>query len=210
MRSIYLLLLVSLISCKNEPDYSEINIAIQPFENSNELYVDSISSALNRIYSIDPVVLNAIDFPENCSIKYYNTYRYRADKLIAYLKHTKPDSIDYVIGFTMKDISTTKNGATDSSDKYFDWGIFGLGYRPGPACIVSGKRLNKGAKKMLIRRLQKVASHELGHNFGLAHCQSGMPCVMVDAVEKLSTVDHAPLALCSVCKGKIGLTEVEK
>ena len=52
--------------------------------------------------------------------------------------------------------------------KYEDWGIFGLGYRPGNAAMVSTFRLRKPG--LTIERLQKVVTHEIGHNLGLKHC----------------------------------------
>ena len=39
--------------------------------------------------------------------------------------------------------------------------------------------------------MKKVVLHELGHNFGIPHCTKTEPCVMKDAVEKISTVDNA-------------------
>ena len=95
--------------------------------------------------------------------------RYRADSLIRYLSQS--DSRDTIlIGITNKDISTSKN-------QIRDWGVMGLGYRPGDACVISTYRLSKAD---LDSQLYKVAIHELGHTQGLSHCKD-KTCFMRDA-----------------------------
>jgi archaemetzincin len=68
------------------------------------------------------------------------------------------------------DISTTKNGIKD-------WGIMGLGYRPGKSCVVSDFRM---AVKNRNQQFYKVVLHELGHTEGLPHCKT-KTCLMRDA-----------------------------
>jgi archaemetzincin len=85
--------------------------------------------------------------------------RYRADTLIKFLSEQTAEGFK-TIGLTTKDISVTKGQNPD-------WGVFGLGYRPGNACIASLHRL-KGKNKL--EKLFKVAIHELGHTEGLLHC----------------------------------------
>ena len=123
-------------------------------------------------------------------------------KLLKYLKSIRPDSIDFMLGLTATDISTTKKDKLgrikQPKSKYEDWGTFGLGYRPGSACVVSSYRLSKPNKT--IERLQKVVVHELGHNLGLKHCTSKLNCVMDDAAETIRTVDAGHITLCDKCK----------
>jgi len=65
-----------------------------------------------------------------------------------------------VIRLTSKDISASKGNIRD-------FGIMGLGYRPGNACIASSFRLSKNKTD---EQLFKIAVHELGHTQGLQHC----------------------------------------
>jgi archaemetzincin len=78
----------------------------------------------------------------------------------------------------------------------------GLAYCPGKSCIVSTFRINHPNQKIHFTRLKKVAVHEFGHNLGLPHCPD-KTCVMTDAVESVSTIDNAKLALCEACKSKL-------
>ena len=113
------------------------------------------------------VLRKNIPFPK--STFYAPRNRYRADSLIKYLNsNIGKDSV--VIGLSRKDISTTKDGVND-------WGVMGLGYRPGNACIVSSFRLSKKNKT---EQFYKVALHELGHTQGLPHCKT-RTCLMRDA-----------------------------
>lgn len=96
--------------------------------------------------------------------------RYRADSLIDFL-WTKSTNENVIIGLTDKDISTTKG-------KIQDWGVMGLGYKPGHSCVVSTFRLSK---KNIHSQLYKLALHELGHTEGLPHCIMDSTCYMSDA-----------------------------
>lgn len=125
------------------------------------------------------------------------------------MREEKPDSVDFIIGLTSKDISITKRDKRGNikkpETKYADWGIFGLGFRPGPSCVVSIHRIQNPDKALFIERFKKICIHEIGHNMGLKHCDSDENCVMRDAAETIKTVDRVKLSLCTDCKLKIGL-----
>ena len=109
-------------------------------------------------------LLPAQDMP---AFTYYEPRnRNRADSLIKWMSHmAKPGEI--YVGITMQDISASKGN-------HEDYGIMGLGYCPGNACVVSSYRLkNKN-------NFVKLVVHELGHNMGLPHCPVST-CYMRDA-----------------------------
>jgi archaemetzincin len=147
------------------------------------------------------MVLPAQAMPKASLVK-IKRVRHRADSLLQFLKEIKPDSINYLLALTEEDISVTVKDAQgkvkEPYRKYIDWGVFGYGYRPGPACIVSSFRLDQGHPEYY-ERLKKVILHELGHNLGLDHCSSPS-CFMRDANEKLSTIDDEPLDMCEKCR----------
>lgn len=183
----------------------EKRIGFQPYGEFDKALIDTVVNALASTYGYEIIILPKRKIPKNAFVN-IKSPRYRADSLLIDLKVNKPDSIDIVLGLINKDISTTKRDATGNvkkpESKYFDWGIYGLGYRPGPSCIVSTYRLNTTNKKLFFSRLKKICIHEVGHNLGLPHCTTNK-CVMQDAVETIKTVDNESDKLCAECRLKI-------
>jgi archaemetzincin len=133
-----------------------ITILIQPFKDFSPEDVMKTAERIRNIYP-NVKILTPINIPENAYYKERN--RYRADSIIKFL-NSKTKNGFVTIGMTSKDISTTKG-------KIKDYGIMGLGYRPGKACVASKYRLSK---KNADEQFFKIAIHELGHTQGLKHC----------------------------------------
>ena len=100
---------------------------------------------------------------------------------------------------TEKDIACKKG-------KINEWGLFGLGYRPGVTCVVSTFRIRKKVSKDKFNNiLVKVCLHEIGHNLGLDHCKSGdHRCMMNDANGTIKEVDKEQIFFCKNCWRLIG------
>ena len=87
--------------------------------------------------------------------------------------------------------------------------IFGQAILNGDTGIVSPYRLRNelyGLEKnntILNERLKKVVIHEIGHMFGLIHCQNPV-CVMRSSTY-VEDIDQKKQNLCSSCRTKIGL-----
>ncbi len=191
------------VSC--DQSLSKKEIAIQPFGEIEETALQEIQYAVKTVYDKNAVILPPTKLPESAYIN-SKSPRYRADSLIRFLKKSKPDTIDIILGFTAMDISTTKknnNGTIKKPEsRYQDWGVFGLGYCPGASCIVSDFRIGNTSEKNKTERIKKICIHEIGHNLGLPHCPN-KKCVMTDACESIKTVDNVKLTLCEKCKSKI-------
>jgi archaemetzincin len=160
-----------------------VTILIQPFK---DLKPESITFVTNKIKKVYPnvKVLEPIDFPDKTYYKERN--RYRADSIIQFLdQRTKENFV--TIGLTSKDISTSKG-------KIKDYGVMGLGYQPGKACVASKFRLSKENSD---EQFFKVVIHEIGHTQGLAHC-SEKHCFMRDAEGKNPTNEETDF--CEKCK----------
>jgi archaemetzincin len=141
-------------------------VIIQPFESFSVAEAEKVCS---QIKGIIPKAVLRPPMPLPGNAYYPARNRYRADGLIEFLdSYGSADSV--VIGLTNKDISTTKG-------KVADWGVMGLAYRPGNACVVSTFRLSK---RNQADQFFKVAIHELGHTQGLPHCSDPV-CFMRDA-----------------------------
>lgn len=168
MYRLFLFCFFALISCKKTeaPTEHSKTIVLQPLENFQS---NSANEVLEKIKEINPnvVLRKAIGFPSGSYYKPRN--RFRADSIIKDLK-TKIGQDTVIVGLSHKDISTTKGNIRD-------WGIMGLGYHPGKACVVSDFRLSEKNKK---EQFYKVVLHELGHTEGLPHCKI-KTCLMRDA-----------------------------
>lgn len=171
MKYYFLILFFSLISCVKKDKQNGIEkrqkvIVIQPLGNFE---LEQSNKVLSEIKIINPNVIlrENISFPENSYFKPRN--RYRADSIIKSLRNIiGKDSV--IVGLSHSDISTTKSGIKD-------WGVMGLGYRPGKACVVSDFRLSVKNEN---QQFYKLVLHELGHTAGLRHCKV-KTCLMRDA-----------------------------
>lgn len=202
------LILFLLTACQNPftPQKATLVIGIQPYEQFPIASIDSIQESLKEVYQAKVVVLPTIELPTT-AFTTLRFPRYRADSLLRHLRAICPDSIDYILGLTTKDISTTKyakdGGIKYPAKRYRDWGIFGLGFCPGKSCVVSNHRLKHNNAATYFSRIQKICVHEIGHNLGLPHCTQDPKCVLQDAVETIKTIDNADLWLCPKCQAKI-------
>lgn len=203
------ILIFLFISCESsvrkEVKQRKYQVGIQSIGDFSKELIDLVHEALQEQYGFETIVLNEMEPPKRAFIN-VKSPRYRADALIRILRAQRPDSVGIIFGLTQKDISITKyekDGSIKKPEyKYGDFGIFGLGFKPGVSSVVSIYRLGKG--KTLKSRLKKIALHEIGHNLGLKHCPD-KSCLMTDAVESIRTVDAAKETLCDKCRAQIKL-----
>ncbi|MGU3376057.1 Zn-dependent protease [Chryseobacterium sp. M5A1_1a] len=168
---------------KKQEQKKVVTILIQPFQDIKSENLEKVVAGIKKVYP-NVKVLEAIDFPKNTYYKERN--RYRADSIIKFLSGKTKDGF-VTIGLTSKDISATKG-------KVKDFGIMGLGYRPGKACVASMFRLDK---ENVDEQFYKIAIHELGHTQGLPHCPEKM-CFMRNAEGKNPTNEETDF--CKKCK----------
>jgi len=86
--------------------------------------------------------------------------------------------------------------------------IFGQAFLHGKSGIASGYRLSneryglKPDKQLFTERVKKEVIHELGHTFGLIHCQN--PTCVMRSSTYVEDIDQKEQSLCSKCKEKLG------
>jgi archaemetzincin len=168
-------------------------VIFQPLKFSDAGTLRYLADSVEKFYPVEVVIAHKKDFPE--SFYYKPRSRYRADSTIKWLKEIKPDSARSIVGITSEDISVNKGA-------HKDYGVMGLGYKPGVSCVVSTFRLRKTAisQQLFRQRLFKVVVHEMGHNFGLSHCPDET-CIMVDAKGRMKLDKEKDL--CGSCKAKL-------
>jgi len=77
--------------------------------------------------------------------------------------------------------------------------VFGLAARNEQCALVSTYRL-RNAQHLFFERMKKEIMHELGHTFGLLHCEN--ECVMRFSNTVFDT-DNKPAEFCQACRDKI-------
>lgn len=130
-------------------------------------------------------ILPKTALPDSC---YYKPRgRYRADKLLRYLKQKYGRDHAYVIAVTDKDISSSIHGADD-------YGIQGLSYCPGNVTIMSTFRVKNK------KHLWKLAAHEFCHGFfKLHHCPRHDPTCLIKDAEGGNPHFELKATLCDSC-----------
>ncbi len=166
-------------------------IAFLLYENFDTALLNTAVAEASLFYKCNTVVMAPQELPAFAFYEPRN--RYKADSLIKFQSSLVPAGAESIVGITHKDISTSLKGKND-------WGIFGLGYCPGKACVISVFRLKSGSYTQYQERFVKVLLHELGHNQGLPHCNANEYCLMNDAKGSSATVDKEKKWLCSHCR----------
>ena len=192
MKKIVLIIVTSLLvfSCFGFSEPIEV-INIQPLGKVSPQYIEVVKKAVKSFYGYDCVVKKKIVV--TTSILSKATKRIDADKLLQKYK-----SAQNVLIITEKDICHFKDKQRP------EYGIFGLGLRPGKICVISTFRLKrKESKQKTHERLGKVAIHEIGHNLGLYHCTNDKRCLMNDARGTINQVDLGRVWFCEKCMSKI-------
>jgi archaemetzincin len=159
-------------------------VLLQPFSDFTKEETIKISNQLKNL-GLETEVADPIKHPSFAWRP--ERARYRADSLIRFLSGRTTEG-EVAIGLTHYDVSTTKDGKED-------WGVMGLGFRPGKACVISTFRI-KGKNRE--EKFAKVIVHEFGHTRGLDHCPV-KDCLMRDAEGK----DHLDeeTGFCKTCAG---------
>ena len=173
------------------PPESYVHIDLQPFGDFTQKEANQLKEELEKhlvpIYLSEIEVLPKKDIPASCLYKPRN--RYWAGNILGFLKQQNQGSDFVTIGLTHRDISTSIHGN-------YNYGIMGLSFRPGNACVVSTFRLKRKDD------LWKVTTHEFLHSRGLPHCKKDdLKCLMQDAHGK--NTFYMKHGLCEDCKNSL-------
>lgn len=150
-----------------------------------------VSESLKKFYKVNVKLLGRIPVISDAEVKGMN--RYDASKLLSFAQKKYPNIKGKLFIITNEDISMDR---TLDGVVYKNWRILGYAFINKNYCVVSTKRIKSN------NRLTKVSVHEIGHTFGLQHCNT-KKCVMNDAKGKGSTLDKVNLWMCDKCTNHI-------
>jgi archaemetzincin len=175
----------------------DARVSVQPLGPFDATLFDRIASSLTSELSVTVQRESSIDLPR--AAYYARNRRYRAERLLDFLRGRVAAPVNRILGVTEVDISTTAHGVAD-------WGILGLGDLPGPACVISMFRCRRNARDAAQVHFRMVTTcvHEVGHTLGLDHC-SDTRCLMTDARGTVRTIDQSSGRLCNRCRARLGL-----
>lgn len=161
-------------------------------------WIAPVTEALERDLQVQVIVLpDTVPLPRMAW--YPPRRRWRAERLLDFLdaRYRDAPSTTHVLGLTSRDISTTK-------EPYEDWGILGLSDTPGRSAVASSFRTHRRARSRAhaLWRMTTTAVHEMGHSFGLEHCDEPR-CVMRDAEGSVLNVDDGDGQLGPVCRRRL-------
>jgi archaemetzincin len=151
---------------------------------------------LSGLFKKSIVILPPINIPAAFENKFL--HEYSSDSIINILSKLKNETIVEVVGLTHEELYTIKN---DAPSPYFDEHIFGIGFLPGNACVVSDNRFKTRDKNLYLTRIKNVILHEMGHNMGLDHC-TNPSCIMNPGSFNMLNNDGSDY--CEVCRKRLG------
>jgi archaemetzincin len=195
------------IACARVEDKKELVLAvkpitsdtvfIQPLGNVSQKYITAMVEGVTKFYDAKVIVLTKVDLTNDLLTA--SKLRYSAPSILHKFHSNKNKLV-----LTEVDISTPDPRSPE-------WGIFGLGDCPGTTCTVSTFRIRKNATDSLIlERLVKIGLHEIGHNYGLPHCEREEKCMMSAAHGTIKQVDLEKLYFCDYCRSFVEKRKKQK
>ena len=165
-------------------------VYLTPISFSENQILIKLASPIKKQFRYDLRIVDA----EIVLDDFFNADRrqYSANEILEKLKGEYPDNKSIIVGVTELDIYIPVLTF-----------IFGQAYLNGRAAIVSTYRLRNEYYGMIpnsdifLQRLEKLVVHELGHSFGLIHCNNPN-CVMISSTY-VEEIDQKSANLCDYC-----------
>ena len=158
-----------------------MELSILPIGAFDEEFLNIIQNYL-KLFRFQTVILKEIEIPKTAFFESRNQYLSQH-----FLKLAEGFPGDRVLAVTNVDL--------------FHPGlnfIFGQARYSGRVCIISTYRLKTKNLEIFVDRVLKEANHELGHTFGLRHCQNSK-CVMFFS-NSLWDTDNKSKDFCENCR----------
>jgi archaemetzincin len=181
---------------------SERVICIRPIGPIDQALVRRVRDDMFKYLEVPVHLLSAMPIPEMTVER--GGLQYNSTRILRAMLQNIPDDASKLLGIVDKDLCIPILTF-----------VFGEAQLGGRASVVGVARLRQEFhglppdRILLEERLLKECLHELGHNFGLVHCQD-MECVMYLS-NTVRDVDRKNAAYCRDCKASVraALDELE-
>ena len=163
-----------------------MRIGLKPFGEVPGEVLDDLEATLKEFGTVErlsPATIPSVWFDPQ-------RQKFEANRFLEALQH---EPFDRVLGVTAVDLF--------AQEYHF---VFGQARILGKPAVVSIARLGKPGTEVLRGRLAKEAIHELGHTFGLVHCEN-RECVMWFS-NTLEETDRKTPWFCRTCRATVDFT----
>jgi len=167
------------------------SIKIAPLNDPPNFILNEIKGNYEKIFNFPVLIGKNIKIPDNLKNSSKNQYPVR--KLLFYIKKKIVDDCLKIIGVINKDIY----------EEGYNF-LFGSAEFNGKYAVVSLYRLYDEDKNLFLNRSIKESIHELGHTFGLNHCNN-KSCVMNFSLS-INDVDRKERFFCKLCETNLRIS----
>jgi len=172
-------------------------IIIIPIGKVDSEVLKDISDALKKVFHYKTEITHEISIPTNA----FDAKRkqYHSTIILKKIKSVKPENVKRALGVIDEDLYVPElNFVFGEADIY-----------SGVAAVISLTRLRQEFyglnpdKRLFHLRAIKEAIHEIGHTYGLGHCQNPQ-CIMYFS-NTIKDTDKKGPGFCNICRKKINL-----
>ncbi len=167
------------------------SIKIVPLIDPPNFILNEIKENFERIFNLPVFIEKNINIPVDFKNLLRNQYPVR--NLISYLEENIVDDCLKIIGIINKDIY----------EEGYNF-LFGSAEFNGKYAVISLFRLYDEDKNLFLNRSIKESIHEIGHTFGLNHCNN-KSCVMNFSLS-IKDVDRKQTFFCKLCETKLRIS----
>ena len=193
------LLAVLNIGCKEEDKEIEKmtqaeTICLLPVGEVAQDILSFLQSGLEKIFETDVRVVEGVEHPNYA----YNSQReqYLSSDIVNRIKQQKADECDRILGVTDIDLYVPSLNFVFGQADFYD-----------KVAVISLVRLRQEYynlpkdEKLFQERILKEAAHELGHTYGLTHCEN--PKCVMHFSNSLKDIDIKSHDFCPECESRL-------
>ena len=184
------------VSWSTKPVSDKFTIGVISLDGEEILDSYHIKAALSSYYLAEVIILAPIKGSNEIYWNHSDTLNPgRAIDFLEKMQFT--DSIDLIMGITEDPMFLGGSSPFWKKNGF----IRGLGIRDGEYCVISTSNIKKitgDYSDLYIKMLQQVSRHEIGHNLGLAHCETEARCAMVGSFDTNVLLEARP-TFCDSC-----------